>query len=135
MNKLFLVFLLAAGLGTGCGTDDSTTSGSNPLTTTPAATSCGGDDACKGVACPNGGKCHVEAGNPVCVDACAAVRCANGPCVVKDGKPVCTDSSTGTGGSGGADCRSTGCASPSTCEPCRTTTGAAYICLRPGIAC
>lgn len=32
-------------------------------------------------------------GGSTTVDACAAVRCANGPCVVKDGKPVCQDSS------------------------------------------
>jgi hypothetical protein len=134
MNKMLLIFLLATGLGMGCGTDDSTTSGSTPLTTTPAANNCGGGDACKGVTCPNGGTCHVEEGKPICLDACAAVFCANGPCVVKDGKPVCTDNSTGTGGSG-ADCRSTGCASPNTCEPCRTTTGAVYICLSPGVAC
>ena len=127
MNKLLLVFLLASGLVVGCGTDEGTTRGSDPLTTAPAA------GACKGVACPNGGTCHVEEGKPVCIDACAAVRCANGPCVVKDGKPVCTSSSSG-GGDGG-DCRSTGCASPNMCAPCKTINGAAYVCLPPGVVC
>ena len=132
MSKILLVFMLATGLGMGCGTDDGTPGGSNPLTMTPTAGT--GCDACKGVDCPNAGTCHVEEGKPICIDACAAVICANGPCVVKDGKPVCTSSPTGTGG-GGGDCRSAGCARPSTCEPCKTTTGAIYVCLPPGTVC
>jgi hypothetical protein len=128
MNKILLALLLSTSVLTSCDNDEETTDGNRPLTTVA------GGATCKGVVCPNGGSCHLEQDKPICIDACAAVRCANGPCVVKDGRPVCTDQRADAG-SGPSDCRTEACKGTDTCEPCKTTTGAAYICLPRGTAC
>jgi hypothetical protein len=51
-------------------------------------------DACIAALCPINTRCEEdEDGNANCIplDACATVRCANGPCVVVDGEPTCVN--------------------------------------------
>jgi hypothetical protein len=87
MKRMFLAALIASGLVLACDEQNESDQGGKPLTMN----------------------------QPEMIDACAAVRCANGPCVVKDGRPVCTDA-TGVGVGGGDACKGVTCPNQGTCH-------------------